>query len=189
MRSAFIIVAGGGFLAGAALAQDLPAGDPAQGETLLVRCQNCHGRDGIARFLAAPNIGGEDEAYLARQLAAYRDGTRTHEMMTLVVKDLSDQDLADLAAYYAGLTLTASVDQPDAAPELCVSCHGADGIAVIEEAPDLAGDAEIYIEDQLKAYRDGTRQHDIMSSVAADLTDEEIKAAARWYSSVPVATN
>ena len=60
----------------------------------------------------------------------------------------------------------------------------ADGMAVIEDAPNLAGETNIYLDTQLKAFRTGKRKHDIMSEVAAGMTDEEIRAVADWYSQV-----
>ena len=70
------------------------------------------------------------------------------------------------------------------APDACVSCHGADGIALLPEAPNLAGEVNIYIDTQLKAFRTGKRKHDIMSSIAAEMTDEEIRAVADWFAAV-----
>ncbi len=189
MRRLSVIVFGGGILlAGTLHAQDLPAGDPARGEALMPSCRTCHGADGVAKLLVAPNIAGEPESYLAAQLVAYRDGERQNEMMSVVAKALSDQDIADLAAWYAAPSVTASVPgDPADAPAVCVSCHGADGIATVEGVPHLAGDPEMYLTAQLKAYRDSTRVHETMSAIAAPLEDGDIKAAARWFSSLSLA--
>ena len=69
-------------------------------------------------------------------------------------------------------------------PETCSGCHGVDGIAVIDGAPNLAGETNIYIETQLKAFRDGRRENPIMSGIAADLSNEEMRALADWYAAV-----
>lgn len=69
----------------------------------------------------------------------------------------------------------------------CASCHGVDGIAVIPEAPNLAGQNRAYLVRQLVAFREGRRSDEKMSPVSLGLTDEEIAAAAGWYSAVPFA--
>ncbi len=172
-------------LAGGAFAQGLPEGDRTAGRQLAGQCRTCHGLDGYARIPIAPHIGGEPAAYLAAQLTAFRDGTRTHEMMTVVAKSLTDDQIANLAAWYSGHTATATLTaDPAEAPELCVACHGADGIALIPEAPNLAGETNIYIDTQLKAFRLGKRVNEIMQPIAAEMTDAEIRAAADWYADV-----
>ena len=185
MRSFLKLAFGGVFLAGAAVAQEFPAGDPARGETLVGKCRTCHGSDGIAKLVVAPHIAGEPEAYLAAQLAAFRDGARRNEMMSVVVKDLSDQDIADLAAWYASHPVVANfADDPGGAPELCVACHGEAGIAEQDDTPHLAGDSAMYLDAQLNAFRDGSRESEVMNVIAADLTDADIKAAVDWYTRV-----
>ncbi len=162
-----------------------PVGDPEAGRKLARQCQTCHGLDGYAKIPIAPHIGGEPASYLGAQLTAFRDGARTHEMMSVVAKSLTDAQIGDLAAWYASQKAMAEVTaDPAMAPEICVSCHGVDGIAVTEDAPNLAGETNIYIDTQLKAFRTGKRQSDIMSDIAADLSDEEIRAAADWYGGI-----
>jgi cytochrome c553 len=79
------------------------AGDPAAGRKAAVQCQACHGLDGKAKIPEAPNLAGQTEPYLAKTLGDYKTGARQNEMMALVAPKLSDQDIADLAAYYASL--------------------------------------------------------------------------------------
>ncbi|MBD3764219.1 MAG: cytochrome c4 [Rhodobacterales bacterium] len=189
MRSFAIIVLGGVFLAQAALAETapLPAGDPAAGKAKAGLCRTCHGLNGYARIPIAPHIGGENPAYIEHQLAAFRDGRRVHEVMTVVARGLDDQSIADLAAWFSGQSIQVALpaaSPPEAAPQDCVACHGADGVALIPDAPNLAGENVIYIETQIKAFRTGKRQHEIMSPIAAELTDEAMRAAATWYANV-----
>ena len=175
---------GGIILAGAVFADDA-AGDPEAGRALAGQCRTCHGIDGYAKIPIAPHIGGEQAAYLAAQLTAFRDGTRVHEMMSVVAKSLTDDQISDLAAWYASQHATATVTADvSGAPEACVSCHGVDGIGVMDGVPNLAGETNIYIDTQLHAFRNGKRTHDIMSAVAAEMTDTEIRAVADWYASV-----
>ncbi len=173
---------GGVFLAGA-----VPAADLAEGRKVANMCRTCHGLDGYATIPIAPHIGGEPLEYLEAQLMAFKTGTREHEMMSIVASGLSAQQIADVAAWYAQYTVTASLPEgvsADDAPADCVACHGADGISALLDAPNLAGEVNIYIDTQLKAFRDGRRVHDIMTDISADLTDAEIRQLADWYAAV-----
>ena len=85
------------------------AGSVAAGRQKAQQCQTCHGLDGLSKLPEAPNIAGSPEPYLARQLNAFRKGERKNEMMSIVAQQLSDQDVADLAAYYAAIEVTAKV--------------------------------------------------------------------------------
>lgn len=186
MRLLALIGLGGVFLAQIAAAEEL-TGDPAAGRKVAGQCRTCHGLDGYAKIPIAPHIGGEPASYIARQLKAFRQGTRAHEMMSVVAKNLDDQSIADVAAWYASHSVTATLPagvSEDAAPELCVACHGAEGIGQLDNVPNLAGESPIYIDTQLKAFRIGKRTNEIMSEMAKDLTDEEIRSFADWYASV-----
>jgi cytochrome c553 len=68
----------------------------------------------------------------------------------------------------------------------CRTCHGIDGIARIPIAPHLAGESQVYIETQLKAFRNGKREHEMMTVVAEGLSDEDISDLAKWYSSIEI---
>ncbi|MGB3316102.1 MAG: c-type cytochrome [Albidovulum sp.] len=181
MRQILFLTLGAVICAGGAHA----GGDPAAGKALAGQCHTCHGIDGVAKIPIAPHIGGEPAGYIAAQLTAFRDGTRVHEMMTVVARTLTDEQIADLAAWYgsqkAVATLTAD---PAGAPDACVACHGIDGIAVAGDVPNLAGETNIYIDTQLKAFRLGKRVHEVMTPIAAELTDAEIRAAADWYAAI-----
>ena len=176
-------------LGGVCLAASLPAfaGDPAEGRKIANMCRTCHGIEGYAQIPIAPHIGGEPEDYLEAQLMAFKTGAREHEMMSVVTASLSAQQISDVAAWYASHTAVATLPDgvsEDDAPAACVSCHGANGISVLLDAPNLAGEVNIYIDTQLKAFRNGKRQHEIMSEIAAHLDDTEIREVADWYSNV-----
>jgi cytochrome c553 len=87
------------------------AGDIAAGRKKAVACQTCHGLDGLSKLPDAPNIAGDPEEYLVRQLQAFKKGERKNEMMSIVVQPLSDKDVEDLAAYYAAIDVTVKVPQ------------------------------------------------------------------------------
>ena len=83
------------------------AGDIADGRRKALACQACHGLDGLSKLPDAPHLAGQPERYLVKSLDEYRKGVRKNELMTLVVKDLSDQDIADLASYYGAIEISA----------------------------------------------------------------------------------
>jgi cytochrome c553 len=87
----------------AAFAPQGAAGDATAGRKKAVQCQACHGLDGLAKIPGAPHIAGQVEEYLVKAIRAYRSGARKDEMMTVAVRTLSDEDVEDLAAYYASL--------------------------------------------------------------------------------------
>jgi cytochrome c553 len=84
-----------------------PAGaaDVRAGRAKAIACQACHGLDGLSKHPEAPNLAGQIENYLAKSLIEYRSGERKNEMMTIVGKDLSDDDIANLAAFYAAIQI------------------------------------------------------------------------------------
>ena len=86
----------------AAAAHPAAAGDAAAGRQKAIQCQACHGLDGLAKIPGAPHIAGQVEEYLVKSMRAYQSGARKDEMMTVVMRQLSEDDIADLAAYYAG---------------------------------------------------------------------------------------
>jgi cytochrome c553 len=102
-----------GFLATALVAglQPATAGDAAAGRDKAKQCQACHGIDGIAKIPIAPHIAGESEIYLATQLKAFRSGKRQHEIMSVVSKNLSDEDIADLSAWYGSIKFTVTLPE------------------------------------------------------------------------------
>jgi cytochrome c553 len=90
-------------VAGACLATASQAGDATRGRAKAAACAACHGPQGLSVAPDAPNLAGQPELYLAAQLKAYRDGTRRHEVMSLMAKPLSDADIEDLAAWFGSL--------------------------------------------------------------------------------------
>jgi cytochrome c553 len=149
-------------------------------------CGGCHGPDGNSLVPDFPSLAGQSATYLYLQLRAFKAGSRSSEIMQPQVESLSDQDLKDLAAYYASLSpkaasLPASEADVDAGRELfsrgdgtrgippCQGCHGeaAQGVQAAEPSsrpatawhtyPTLAGQQAGYVVAQLKAYKSGTR--------------------------------
>jgi cytochrome c553 len=86
--------------------------DAAAGKKMAkARCQVCHGIDGIAKIPIAPHLAGESQIYLETQLKAFRIGKREHEMMSVVAKELSDEDITNLARWYSSIKITATVPE------------------------------------------------------------------------------
>lgn len=85
------------------------AGDAVLGKKVMLKCQVCHGKDGLAKLPDAPNIAGQKEAYLVKALTAFKAGERKNEQMTIVIKGLSDEDIANVAAYYSSIKITVQV--------------------------------------------------------------------------------
>ncbi|MGA0561157.1 c-type cytochrome [Ancylobacter sp. VNQ12] len=91
-----------GALVPPAMAQDAKAG----GAKASAQCAVCHGRDGVSQLPVAPNLAGQVEFYLVKALEDFRAGRRVNEMMTVVSKDLTDADIANLAAWYASIRIS-----------------------------------------------------------------------------------
>ena len=90
----------------AAIAADAPAGDPASGKRKTAMCAGCHGlpgwRTAFPEVYSVPKLGGQHPRYIVTALKAYKDGTRAHATMQAIASSLTEQDMADLAAYYGG---------------------------------------------------------------------------------------
>ena len=86
---------------GQALAADMAAAKAKAGQ-----CFVCHGADGLAKVPDAPNLAGQNEGYLVKALKEYKSGKREHEMMNTIARNLSDQDMALVAAYFSGIAIT-----------------------------------------------------------------------------------
>jgi cytochrome c553 len=82
------------------------AGDVKTGRQKALQCQTCHGLDGQAKLPEAPNLAGQNEVYVVKALKDYRSGARRNDMMSVVVHGLTDQDIDNLAAYYAAIPVT-----------------------------------------------------------------------------------
>lgn len=80
-------------------------GDPLAGRKKAQMCAACHGLDGVSKIAEAPNLAGQNEMYLIAQLTGFQSGARSNEMMNIVVKTLSEDDIANLAAYYSSIEI------------------------------------------------------------------------------------
>jgi cytochrome c553 len=164
------------------------AADAARGAKLAYTCQGCHGIPNYKNaypVYSVPKLGGQHAAYLVAALKEYAAQDRPHATMHAQAVTMTDQDMQDMAAYLSGQELKPGGHAVGTAPkagQTCVACHGNDGIGILPEYPNLAGQHADYIEQALKAYRAGQRKNPVMGGMATALTDADIKALARYYS-------
>jgi cytochrome c553 len=163
-------------------------GDPVRGKAISYTCLGCHGIDGYRNAYPeyqVPKLQGQHPEYLMDALHGYRSGDRAHLTMHDQASTLSDQDIADIAAYFAGkpLTPTGRKDSGAAPPaaSVCVACHGVDGVGVAPNYPTLAGQHEDYLERALQEYKKGGRKNPVMKGFAANLKEEDIAVIARYF--------
>ena len=145
----------------------------------------CHGEDGVGTSPATPSIGGQDWTYIVRALHAYKDGSRDDDVMGPRAKKLDDADMANLGAYYAGLTpKPTGVARPLTPVEWadkCDRCHGVNGNSAQPNMPALAGQRQDYLEAVLHAYKTGARKSVAMAAMSSVLTDDDVKGLAIHY--------
>lgn len=154
-------------------------------------CVACHGAAGVASAPMYPNLAGQHETYLVNALNAYRKGDRQNALMASITPMLTDADVVALAAYFAAKPLSIAangnpnlVSKGEYAAGYCMGCHGHAGVPVANEFPIIAGQNADYIAAALTAYREGDREHPLMSVVARRLDDDTIAALAAFYSQV-----
>lgn len=98
-------------LAAAVALGDAVAADPVAGRALATRCAPCHGIDGIAKQPHVPHIAGESVIYLTKQLKSFRSGERRNEQMSLMAQPLTDEEIANLVAWYASIEITVTLPE------------------------------------------------------------------------------
>ena len=171
-------------------------GNSDQGNLKSASCAGCHGSDGNSAIADYPKLSGQHATYLESTLKAYRDGARENAIMGGMAGALSNEDIADLAAYYSQQTISTGAVEADLVARgqqlyrfgdsskgisACAACHGPTGAGVASAIfPSLKGQWAAYSEKQLKAYRDGQRQHVMMNGVAKNMSDADIKAVASY---------
>jgi cytochrome c553 len=177
----------------------LAAGSKDAGQTKAVTCSACHGMDGNSSNPEWPNLAGQHETYILKQLNAFHAGERQNPLMSPMAAMLSEQDMLDLAVYFSAQTLRGGETDPaklklgqhvfrsgnvDRQVMACAGCHGPTGRGNPPAAyPSIQGQHATYVAAQLRAYRSGTRTTDpnqMMRNIAALLTDEEIDAVASY---------
>ncbi|MEM7277366.1 MAG: c-type cytochrome [Pseudomonadota bacterium] len=167
-------------------------GNAENGKILAYTCLGCHGIDGYRNAYPSyrvPKLKGQSQAYLQAALKAYRSGERTHSTMAAQAASLSDQDMADLAAYFSKDGEVQAPASKGPAPEqaaLCTACHGDTGKGAAPDWPTLSGQHEEYLIDSLLQYQTKTvssRSNAVMVGLVGTLSLADIKTLARYYAS------
>lgn len=188
----------------------LAAGNPEAGKDKSQVCAACHGPEGNSPSGMYPSLAGQGQKYLLEQLKAFKSGARENAIMAGQVANLSEQDMQDLAAYFAEQTISTGQASPEwveqgerlyrggdvqAGIPACSGCHGPAGQGIDAAGfPALAGQHADYVEAQLKAFRAAgseaignmaKRSNDpqaMMRTIAAKMSDAQIKAVASFVS-------
>ena len=174
-------------------------GDPAAGQTKAATCAACHGPDGNSTNPEWPKLAGQHASYTNKQLKDFKSGARENALMSPMALPLSDQDMLDLAAYYArqnssggyveealveaGKRLYHGGNSATGVPA-CMGCHGPAGIGDPAAGfPRLAGQHSQYVASQLESFRTAVRSNDyqsMMRDIALKLTPAEVQAVSAY---------
>lgn len=181
------------------LTQAQAAGDAAAGKIKSANCAGCHGADGNGANPEWPGLAGQGAGYLAKELHDFKDGKRENATMAPMAAPLTDEDIQDLAAYFSSQTPKAGAAD-EALVELgekiyrggnassgvaaCAGCHAPNGAGnPAAKFPALSGQHAKYVENQLNAFKSGSRSNDagkMMRSIAGKMTEKEIQAVSSY---------
>ena len=188
-------------LLGATLSfQAIAEGDPNAGRNKAGTCVACHGNDGNSAVAANPKLAGQGAKYLLKQMTDIRDGARSAPLMVGQLDAMSDQDLADIAAFYASQASTGGVTEEkwlalgediyragnaERGIPACTGCHGPAGLGNAPAGyPRLSGQHADYIAQQLRNFSVGERTNDgdskAMRDIAERMNENEIRAVASY---------
>lgn len=199
MNNRFVFAAIFSFSAALAALPVSAAGDAVAGAAKAAACASCHGADGNSANPDWPKLAGQHDKYLVKQLANFKAGDRKNAMMAPMAAGLSEQDMADIAAFFSSQTLSGGKADPalvNAGEKLyrggnattgvaaCMACHAPNGMGNPQaNFPRLSGQHAAYMVLQLKAFRSGERANDagkMMQNIAARMTDAEMQAVASY---------
>ncbi|HVJ56181.1 MAG TPA: c-type cytochrome [Aliidongia sp.] len=169
-----------------------------RGATLALQCAICHGVHRVGAQIDTPNLAGQFAPAIYKQLQDFKSGARTNAVMSPQVANLTEQDMLDLASYFAYLPRVSPPVPAPVPPRIvesgapmrnippCGACHGT--IDTKPGSPWLHGESANYVHAQLNAFADGTRRNDIseqMRNIARNLTPAEIDEIARYFAAFP----
>ena len=178
-------------------------GDAKAAEQKIAMCIGCHGIKGyqasFPEVYRVPMISGQNAKYIAAALNAYKKGDRKHPTMRGIAESLSDQDIADVAAYYEQHGKTDAAVPAPAAPDAkvaallqkgaCVSCHGDNFSKPVDPSyPKIAGQHKDFLFVALKSYKTENlstwgRSNGVMGGIAKQFSNAELKALATYVGS------
>lgn len=160
-------------------------------------CAACHGADGNSAITLNPKLAGQHPEYLEKQLTEFKSGKRANAVMSGMAAGLSEQEIKDIAAYFAAKKLTLGQATKNGAGSLgekiyrggiaatgvpaCAACHSPNGAGLPKQFPRLSGQHADYTLAQLKTFRTGERANaPMMMAIAAKMTDAEMAAVADY---------
>jgi cytochrome c553 len=187
-------------VAGAAIAAEPIKGDAAAGQAKTAVCGACHNPDGNSLAPNFPKLAGQGQRYLEKQLHDIKSGKRTVLEMTGMLAAFSDQDLADIAAYFASQKGSVGAADPklvergralfnggdlEKGMPACTGCHSPNGAGIaLAGFPHLSGQHSQYVTKQLTEFREGVRTNDgdamTMRTIAGKLSNHDIEALASY---------
>lgn len=155
-------------------------------------CMGCHGIPGYRNAYPSfrvPKLGGQHPEYVVIALQGYKNQSRPHKTMHAQAQSLSDQDMQDIAAFFASegaiQKASAPVGTAPAKAATCVACHGEGGVSAAPNWPNLAGQHKDYLEHAINEYKSGVRKDPVMGSQAIGLTPAEIHELAAYFAAQP----
>lgn len=172
------------FASHSAPAREAPAfGDPEAGKAASAVCGKCHGARGISHDPLTPSLAGQEPVYLISAIKAYRDHGRVD---TAKMPERTDQQIEDLAAYYAIQSIEAAIESAQTGQEMAAKCDRCHNPASSERKlniPSLRGQSHDYLVKAMKEYRHEDRESSMMHKMSTRYTDEMIEAIASYYAS------
>ena len=175
------------------------AGSVEAGQAKSATCMACHGMDGNSLSPEWPNLASQHPAYIERQIKAFKSGERQNDLMSPMAMIVTDEDAADLAAFFSSQKVRGGETDPaklalgqrvyragnvQKGVMACAGCHGPTGLGnPLAGYALIQGQHSVYVANQLRAYKAGTRTTDpnqMMRNMAAQLSDEEIEAVAAY---------
>ena len=175
------------------------AGSVEAGQAKSATCMACHGMDGNSLSPEWPNLASQHPAYIERQIKAFKSGERQNDLMSPMAMIVTDEDAADLAAFFSSQKVRGGETDPaklalgqrvyragnvQKGVMACAGCHGPTGLGnPLAGYALIQGQHSVYVANQLRAYKAGARTTDpnqMMRNIAAQLSDEEIDAVASF---------
>lgn len=174
------------------------AGDAAKGAAIVnTVCAACHGADGNSMITLNPKLAGQHPEYLLKQLREFKSGVRANPVMAGMAANLSEEDMANLVAYFSAQKMTGgaavSNGKGSAGEKIyrggiaalgvpaCAACHSPNGAGIPAQFPRLSGQHADYVAAQMKAFRSGERGNaKMMRMIAAKMSDQDIAAVADY---------
>ncbi|MBA6263458.1 MAG: c-type cytochrome [Colwellia sp.] len=170
-------------------------GDPSRN---IASCIGCHGKEGNSKVLINPNLANQHAQYIETQLHAFKDKTRINYAMNQFAGAMTDEDIADMGAYFSDTKAVAHVVAKRVATvaviteeaiagkaksAVCSACHGVGGNSVVPMYPKLAGQHAEYTAKQLKEFKSGARENAVMAGMAAALSEQDMAELGAYFAS------